>query len=105
MYSFAQAFSMALSNPNNVIGTDKIEPVPIQCVITDGKRMSFVCFQLNTLNFKDDLGTKNFVWIEPGLTMFEEAKLDTSEESNGDISLVGFNRYCFELFLKFVLNY
>jgi large subunit ribosomal protein L37 len=39
------------------------EPVPIQCVMTDGAKFLFSCFQLNTLNYSNSDGVKNFVWF------------------------------------------
>ena len=44
-------------------GKELRSPIPFQCISFDGEIFTFVCYQLNTLNFKDDSGIKNFAWI------------------------------------------
>ena len=40
------------------------EPISTQCIMTDGDRFHFSCFQLNTLNFETSDGVKNLVWFD-----------------------------------------
>jgi len=75
LYSFAHAYLHALSKPENTPGMKEIEPVNIQCVISDGRILSFICHQLNTLNFQDETGVKNFLWIDDNIEMFKYAHL------------------------------
>ena len=37
----------------------------MQCVMTDGVKFLFSCFQLNTLDYNTSDGVKNFVWFTP----------------------------------------
>ena len=74
---------------------DLVFPLATQGIITDGKKFTFVCFQLNTLNLGTDMGTWNILWTGPTLKLFERFE-------NG--SLCGFNEECVQLFLKFLTN-
>ena len=88
----------------------EIEPISVQCVVTDGQKMSFICHQLNTLDFENDNGIKNLVWIEDEIEMFKYAYLKfPGDKRYKDITettiyLEDVNRMAFEKFLKFVLN-
>lgn len=74
---------------------DLVFPLATQGIITNGKRFTFVCFQLNTLNLGTDMGTWNILWTGPTLNLFERF---------GNGSLSGFSEECAQLFLKFLTN-
>ena len=46
------------------------EPISVQCVNLSDTALNFTCFQLNTLNFDNDQGIKNFVWFDTGNQLF-----------------------------------
>ncbi len=89
---------------------DLIKPISAQCVISDGQYLTFICYQLNTLDFTSDDGIKNIVWMEENVPMFEEAylKIPGDKRYKGitetEIYVDGFNKEAFEKFMKFVLN-
>lgn len=110
LYSFANTYGYALKNSANTLGKDLIKPISVQCVISDGQYLTFICYQLNTLDFTSDDGIKNIVWMEENVPMFEEAylKIPGDKRYKGitetEIYVDGFNKEAFEKFMKFVLN-
>lgn len=99
----------ALCLPQNAPGMKEIEPVSVQCVISDGRKVSFICHQLNTLDFENDTGIKNFIWIDDNIEMFKYAHLKIpgtkryKHAAETTICLEDVNHTAFEKFLKFVL--
>ena len=71
VYTFGRLLVQAVErHGNGIIGMEIPEPECAQCIVTNGKRFSFIWYQLNTLNIEDmnDDGVKNLVCIErPGL--------------------------------------
>ena len=70
MYTFGALVAQASErHGNGILGKQLLEPECAQCIVTNGKRFSFIWYQLNTLdtgNTND--GVKNLVCIErPGL--------------------------------------
>lgn len=66
-------FMYALSRAREKFGQDIInlpEPISVQCVNLSDTALNFTCFQLNTLNFDNDQGIKNFVWFDTGNQLF-----------------------------------
>ena len=74
---------------------DLVFPLATQGIITNGRKFTFVCFQLNTLNLGTDMGTWNILWTGPTLNLFDRF---------GNGSLSGFSEECAQLFLKFLIN-
>uniref|UniRef100_T2M6H3 Large ribosomal subunit protein mL37 n=1 Tax=Hydra vulgaris TaxID=6087 RepID=T2M6H3_HYDVU len=72
-YSFAHSLVFALNNGEEM-GKDLKSPIPFQCISFDGDTFTFVCYQLNTLNFKDDSGTKNFAWISSENKLYDNVR-------------------------------
>lgn len=70
MYTFGRLLLQAVErHGTEIIGMELPEPECAQCIVTTGKRFSFIWFQLNTLDMADvnDGGIKNLVHIErPG---------------------------------------
>ena len=98
MQLFAQAAAEAVQNGFKL---DEHLPYPLvnQGVLTDGQTFTFVCFQLNTLDFRrdsDENGVSNVFWAGPSLKLYEAVK-----ECEG---LEGYDNSCAGLLLKFVLN-
>lgn len=48
------------------------EPVSVQCVLTNGIKFHFTCFQLNTLDFSSNNGIKNLVWFDSDNALFNK---------------------------------
>ena len=77
-------------------------PVPFplvnQGIITDGQYFTFTCFQLNTLDFRQDTNDqrKNVFWAGPTMKLYE--KVVPGKE------VVRFNEDCALLIIKFLLN-
>ena len=98
MQLFAQAAAEAVQNGFKI---DKHLPYPLvnQAVLTDGQTFTFVCFQLNTLDFRSDSdnnGVNNVFWAGPSLKLYETI--------NGGEGVEGYDSTCAGLLLKFVLN-
>ncbi|XP_076853918.1 large ribosomal subunit protein mL65 [Brachyhypopomus gauderio] len=78
---------------------DVSRPFTSQAVITDGKRFSFYCYQLNTLALSSlnnpDNPRKNVCWGTPSLRLYESV-------TDGDV--LGWNDAVFTLLVQFLLN-
>lgn len=93
---FAQSVADTLQNRYKM-DTDLLYPLATQGIVTDGKKFTFVCFQLNTLNLKDSSNGKcNVFWAGPSLELFDSV-------IPGE-RLEGFNRDCAKLIFKFLLH-
>ncbi len=69
VYSFSALMAQAVErHGDSVIGAELPEPECIQCIVTNGKRFSFVWYQLNTLETEDlGEGVRNLVHVDrPG---------------------------------------
>ena len=70
MYTFGQLLAQVTRKyGDEIVGRQVPEPECAQCIVTNGKRFSFIWYQLNTLDIGDvNEGVKNLVCIErPGL--------------------------------------
>lgn len=74
-------------------------PIPIQCIIMDGRQFQFITFQLNTTNVNGSDGIKNLAWIDPWINLYESCK-----EANYEVILEGYNPEVFKRFLAFYRN-
>ena len=94
---FSQSAAEAVQNGIK-IDDDLPYPLVTQGIVTNGKKFTFVCFQLNTLNLQKDSADEksNVFWAGPILDLF-----DSVDVGKG---LVNFNRSCAELIIKFVLH-
>ena len=98
MQLFAQSAAEAVQNGFNI---DEDLPYPLvnQGILTDGQTFTFVCFQLNTLDFRkesEDDGINNVFWTGPSLKLYESI-----QEGEG---VEGFDDTCAGLLMKFLLN-
>ena len=110
MFTFAQLVAHALNYDGNKLGQVLEQPLAAQCIITNGIKLSFLCFQLNTLDLVNDDGVKNMVWLQPGTVMYQKAKLleipgpRRHDPKVYDAVVEGFDEKCFELFVSFLLR-
>lgn len=122
MFSCARLVAEAVENHKYQMGDELEKPLTSQCIVTDGIRLSFIFYQLNTLCFHDDKGVKNMAWISPGVFMYRKAIFDDIEKREKtqkerkrfllekkdptlhEIVLEEFNDACFETFVRMIIN-
>ncbi|KAL9965505.1 hypothetical protein ACROYT_G029311 [Oculina patagonica] len=122
MFSCARLVAEAVEKHNYQLGDELEKPLTTQCILTDGIRLSFITYQLNTLRFSDDDGVKNMAWISPGVFMYKRAIIDDIEKreksakerkrfrlekkdpAKHEIVLEEFNDDCFETFARMIVN-
>lgn len=94
---FAQSAAEAVQNGFK-IDCDLPYPLATQGIVTNGKKFTFVCFQLNTLDLQKDSdgGKCNVFWAGPILELFDGVVAGEKLEN--------FNRGCAELIFKFLLH-
>ncbi|XP_057309399.1 uncharacterized protein LOC130647527 [Hydractinia symbiolongicarpus] len=106
--SFAQLIAQA-QTVGTLHGTDLKEPLLTQCVVTNGHRICFMVYQLNTLHLTDDKGLWNRCWYSPVLDMYERKNTEDHlnlifEDAIQSTKLEGFNeticKYFFNFFSK-----
>ena len=98
MQLFAQSAAEAVQNGFKI---DEDLPYPLinQGILTNGQTFTFICFQLNTLDFRkesEDSGINNVFWTGPSLKLYESIR-----EGEG---VEGFDDTCAGLLIKFLLN-
>ena len=97
MQLFTQAAAEAVQNGFKI---DEQLPYPLvnQGIITDGQQFTFVCFQLNTLDFHMESEGKNsnVFWAGPSMKLFEGINFGENVQA--------FNDECSSLILKFLLH-
>ena len=109
MFTFGRLAAEALNNGASLGDTLEM-PLMAQCIASDGIRLSFLSYQLNTLDFVSDSGIKNMVWISPGLFMYNKAVINETpgtrkkDPPTYETELHGFNEECFEIFVRMILN-
>lgn len=122
MFSCARLVAEAIQKHNYQMGDELEKPLTTQCILTDGIRLTFISYQLNTLSFSDDEGMKNMAWISPGVFMYKRIVFDDIEKreksakerkrfrrvkkdpTKHEIVLEEFNDDCFETFFKMIVN-
>eukprot|EP00111_Clytia_hemisphaerica_P007623 TCONS_00022164-protein len=77
---FAQLSAQAQAN-GVLQGTNLDQPLVTQCIVSNGHLISFMMYQLNTLNMLTDKGVWNRCWYTPSIGMFEQ----NNEASHGRI--------------------
>ena len=101
---FAQLISQA-QEAGVLHGTDLKEPLVTQCMVTNGRQITFMVYQLNTLNLMDDKGIWNRTWYSPIFDMYETKQgvpLLLYEEAVRGKKLAGFDNTFCKYFLKFI---
>jgi len=105
--SFSQLASQARAS-GCYQGTELSNPLVTQSIVTDGHRMLFLVYQLNTLCTQDDAGVWNRAWYSGPFEMFERREkpkrgfhLFEDGENCGN-ELKGFNEDCFRLLVHFM---
>jgi len=97
MQMFTQSAAQTVQNGFK-LDKDLYFPLSSQAVLTDGKRFSFACYQLNTLDFtKESQSSKyNYLWVGPSIDLYEYI--------SSDCEVVGLNEECVKIVLQFLLN-
>ena len=96
MSMFAQTSAQSVQNGFK-LDQDLVYPLSLQAILTNGRRFSFACYQLNTLDFKPNSKSSktNFLWLGPSLDLYEHIS------PAGDIDL---NRDVLQYMCQFLLN-
>lgn len=94
---FSQSAAEAVQNGFK-IDQDLPYPLVSQGIVTDGQEFTFVCLQLNTLDFRmeSEGGKCNVFWGGPTLKLYDEVSVGQGLEN--------FNRSCAEMIFKFLLH-
>lgn len=92
---FAQAAGQTVQN-GFPVGEDVHFPLASQGVVTNGREFTFVCFQLNTLDMREEAERANILWAGPTLPLYERV-----EPGEG---LVSFSQECARLLLQFLIH-
>jgi len=110
MFTFAHLVASAIRYHGNALGQVLKQPLTAQCIITNGFKMSLLCYQLNTLDLRVDSGVKNIVWLQEGSRMFEKTKIEKfpgqkrEQQTRYEPIIEGFNEDVFRLFTRMLLN-
>jgi len=104
--TFAQLSAQARAQ-GLLLGTELEKPLVSQCVVTDGHRLMFCVYQLNSLLLNDDDGAWNRAWCSPLMPMFENTERQKKhymlfEGADKGERLQGFDPKCFELLVQFM---
>ena len=98
MQLFCLAAAEAVQN-GYPVDKDLEFPLVNQGIVTNGRRFTFVCFQLNTLDFRKEApedGRHNVFWAGPTVNLYEQIE-------NG-VGLKGYSEECSALLLKFLMH-
>lgn len=107
MTMFVQLASQAQAD-GVLHGTELKKPLVTQCIVTNGHRIAFMVYQLNTLHMLDDKGVWNRCWHSPVEDMFtlrpHKGDYLVFESTETGEELNGFNKECFLQFMNFIKN-
>lgn len=92
---FSQAAAQTLQDSHK-LDEDLYYPLANQGIFTNGQLFAYFCYQLNTLDLREDGGRWNVFYIGPTLKLFESVI-----PSEG---LSQFNPECGRLFMQFILQ-
>ena len=97
MQMFTQSAAQTIQNGFQ-LDKDLHFPLSSQAILTDGKRFTFACYQLNTLDLtKESQSTRyNYLWVGPSIDLYEYVSCDCE--------VVGLNAECIKIVLQFLLN-
>jgi len=105
--AFSQCVAQAHAE-GNYNGMELERPLVTQSIVTDGHRIMFLVYQLNTLCMQDDLGVWNRAWYTAPLEMYRRGRQSNpngrmifGDGVDNDGRLKGFNEDCFRLLMKF----
>ena len=91
MQLFCQAAAECVQN-GYPLDQDLTYPLASQGVLTDGHHLTFLTYQLNTLDLRaEDGGKRNMMWVGPTLELFREPAV--------------VNRECSDLLVQFILQH
>lgn len=65
MFSFGRLVERAVCKDRASIGETLQSPMSIRSIVYNDKKMTLLCYQLNTLDFDNDEGVKNQLWLSP----------------------------------------
>lgn len=109
MFTFGRLAAEAL-NQGASLGDNLEKPLTAQCIAMDGIRLSFLSYQLNTLDLENNDGIKNMAWISPGVFMYVKPVLNEipgarkKDPPTYEAELQGFDNNCLEKFVRMILN-
>ena len=63
MFSFGQLVQRAVCNGGAKFGDTLQNPMSIRSIVYNDRKMALLCYQLNTLDFDNDEGLKNQLWL------------------------------------------
>lgn len=66
---FGVLASKAMSD-GALLGQHLSTPLTTQCIVSSGKEVVLMCYQLNTLSLQEDHGIKNFAWATKKMPFF-----------------------------------
>lgn len=98
-------FGHALASAKQRFGSDVKtlpEPISVQCILTNGFKFHFTCFQLNTLDFSTNNGIKNLVWFDSDNALFN--KILPKRAMLRNTKYEDYNPEVFKKFLALYLN-
>ena len=79
MFSFARLAERAISYNKESLGETLKYPLSLRSVVYNENKMAALCYQLNTLDFENDEGIKNQLWLIPEIPI-PTARLDEAKE-------------------------
>lgn len=100
-HALVQLFSQSTANAvQSGFKLDQDLPYPLvsQGIITDGRKFTFVCFQLNTLDLRAESedGKCNVFWKGPTINLYQSARAGQG--------LINFSNKCAVMIFKFMLH-
>ena len=88
MQLFSQAAAECVQN-GYPLDQDLVYPLASQGVLTDGHQLTFLAYQLNTLDLQGDRGRRTVMWVGPTVELFCEGRV---------------NRDCSDLLVQFITH-
>ena len=83
MFSFGRLVERAVFKDGANFGDTLQNPMSIRSIVYNDKKMALLCYQLNTLDFDNDEGIKNQLWLSPE---FQISFTKSSEEESKNLS-------------------
>ncbi|XP_028401462.1 39S ribosomal protein L37, mitochondrial-like [Dendronephthya gigantea] len=97
MFSFGRLVEHAVSKNGASFGDVLQNPLSMRSIAYNDTRMALLCYQLNTLNFDNELGIKNQLWLSPEFQIGpskRDLNVDSLEFSDNDLKqLIAFLLY------------
>ena len=83
MFSFGRLVERAVFKDGANFGDTLQNPMSIRSIVYNDKKMALLCYQLNTLDFDNDEGIKNQLWLSPE---FQISFTKSNEEESKNLS-------------------